>query len=158
MPRSWRWAAVSSVMVFALGGLLAARGQNANTANSDQNVRAVNLMRIINAAEYSYRRDHSRFGAWEELYNSGAVEDAQKHSTQWGDVSISAGPEVISSHRLGLLVSPDGTSYSVSLHDTQSAPCGFSLFSDESGLIYQGAALDCPRITDSSPAALTKTH
>jgi hypothetical protein len=154
MPRSWMWVAVSSLMVFALGGLLAARGQNANPANSYQNVQAVTLMRIINTAEYSYRRDHARFGAWEELYNSGVVSDVQKYSRQWGDISISAGPEVISNHRLGLLVSPDGTSYSLSLHDTQSENCGLSLFSDESGLIYQGSALDCPRIVDAPSNAL----
>ncbi len=34
----------------------------------------------------------------------------------------------------------DGTTYAFSVKDTTD-PCGFTLFSDDSGLIYQGAAL-----------------
>lgn len=156
----WKWTLLLPVLFLAAGMAIAVRGQNSNAVGSAEQVQAVNLVRVINTAEYSYRKDHARFGAWEELYNSGAVSDAQKRSAQWGDISISAGPEIISSHRLGLLVSPDGTTYSVSLHDTQSSACGFSLFSDESGLIYQGSALDCPRIGDGpeQPASPPAIH
>lgn len=159
MRISWKWTLLSPILFLAGGMAIAVRGQNSNPVGPAEQVQAVNLVRVINTAEYSYRKDHARFGAWEELYNSGAVSDAQKRSAQWGDITISAGPDVIASHRLGLFVSPDGTAYSVSLHDTQSGACGFSVFSDESGLIYQGSALDCPKITDgpeqpSSPSAI----
>ena len=43
--------------------------------------------------------------------------------------------------RLDLLVSVDGQSYSLALHDTRDGDGLFSLFSDQSGIIYSGSAL-----------------
>jgi hypothetical protein len=51
-------------------------------------------------------------------------------------------------YHLSLLVSADGTAYSISLRATDSNGCGVSLFSDQSGLIYQGTPLDRPKIVD----------
>jgi hypothetical protein len=101
---------------------------------------------VINAAKSSYRRSHGRFGSWQELYVSGALWDIQRATEEWRRVSFATGPEAIPGYRLSLLVSADGTAYSISLRDTASNGCGSSLFSDQNGLIYDGVPLGCPKI------------
>lgn len=106
------------------------------------------VTRVINAAELAYRHTHKRFGSWQELYDSAALWDVQSAADEWRKVSFATGPEPIPGYRLSLLVSADGSAYSMSLQDTDSNGCGSSLFSDQNGLIYQGAPLDCPKIVD----------
>jgi hypothetical protein len=61
---------------------------------------------------------------------------------QWAmvkDLQVSAGPEVMQGYRLDLLVSADGKSYSVGLHDRRDGL--FSVFSDQNGIIFLGSPL-----------------
>jgi hypothetical protein len=44
---------------------------------------------------------------------------------------------------LTVIVSHDGKSYQLSLRNLGDKRCRFSLFSDESGLIYQGNVIGC---------------
>jgi hypothetical protein len=108
--------------------------------------KVVDLVRIINTAEYEYRGDHGSFAVWPDLYTSGAVEKVQKQVEQWTALPITMGSQVIPGYFMTLLVSRDAGSYSVSLHEAGSNDCGFSVFSDESGLIYEGNVIDCPKI------------
>jgi len=65
-------------------------------------------------------------------------------SLQWArvkDLQVSAGPEVMQDYRLDLLVSADGKSYSVALHDTRDGNGLFSVFSDQNGIIFLGSPL-----------------
>jgi hypothetical protein len=113
---------------------------------------------------------HGRYASWDELYNSGLLttvqdeirsqarlsnghglvlvrkgySDAVRNSLQWGmvkDLQVSAGPEVMPGYRLDLLVSLDGKSYSLALHDTRDGDGLFSVFSDQSGIIFLGSPL-----------------
>ena len=103
------------------------------------------VMRVINAAESAYRHIHSRFGSWRELYDSGVLWDVQRAEDEWRKVAFATGPEAIPGYRLNLVVSADGSAYSSSLQDTDSKGCRSSLFSDQSGVVYRGAPLDCPQ-------------
>jgi hypothetical protein len=58
-------------------------------------------------------------------------------------VPIIAGSQVIPGCFLNLLVSRDAASYSVSLHEAGSNDCAFSIFSDQSGLIYTRQWMYC---------------
>jgi hypothetical protein len=138
---------VSALLVLAL--FLVARAQNVRPApQQDERGRAIDVVRIINTAEYEYRRDHGSFAVWPELFASGAVGKAQKEVARWIALPISAGSQVIPGYFLNLLVSRDAALYSVSLHEAGSNDCGFSVFSNESGLIYQGTVIDCPKVGD----------
>jgi hypothetical protein len=106
------------------------------------------VMRVINAAESAYRYNHSRFGSWRELYNSSELWRVQKAEDECRKVAFASGPEAVPGYRLSLIVSADGSAYSVSLQDIDSNGCGSSLFSDQNGLIYQGAPLDCPETVE----------
>jgi hypothetical protein len=120
--------------------------------------KAIEVIRAINAAEYDYRNAHGRFGSWCAVYVAGwrtlgslGLRTRGENPVQtWRDLSI-ADAEVIPGYRLTLLVADDGTAYSVSLHDMGTHGCGPSVFSDQSGLIYQGTIIDCPQIVDVPP-------
>lgn len=141
------------LLVIAVILLVAARAHTPQTQASNPMLtpleKAVEVVRVINAAEYDYRTDHDRFGSWDEVYASGAVTNLQQTWPRMKDLSIASGPEVIPGFRLTLLVDNDRSAYSLSLHEMKSHGCGLSVFSDQSGLIYEGTIVDCPQMIDS---------
>jgi hypothetical protein len=132
--------------------LAAARAQAPQQERAPQPLtpreKAIEAVRIINTAEYNFRKDHNRFGSWNEVYASGAVAALEHTWPNMEELSFSWNSEVIPGFRLTLLVAQDGDAYSLSLHEMQGHGCGISVFSDQSGLIYEGTVIDCPQITD----------
>jgi hypothetical protein len=124
------------------------QSRSSNSATLTSREKAIEVVRVINTAEYDYRTDHGRFGSWNEVYASGAVTNLEQNWPKMNDLSIASGSEVIPGFRLTLLVAEDGAAYSLSLHEMQGHGCGLSVFSDQSGLIYQGTIIDCPQIVD----------
>jgi hypothetical protein len=124
------------------------QSRSSNSATPTSREKAIEVVRVINTAEYDYRTDHGRFGSWNEVYASGAVTNLEQNWPKMNDLSIASGSEVIPGFRLTLLVAEDGAAYSLSLHEMQGHGCGLSVFSDQSGLIYQGTIIDCPQIVD----------
>jgi hypothetical protein len=118
-------------------GLLA---QDQSSPSHEERLKAINLVRAINTAEFRYsmgtRKDandgHGRFAGWTELYGSGLLNQLQVSGE---------GPEIIPGYRLDLIVSPDGNSFMVALHDRKEGDGLFSVFSDQTGIIYLGAPL-----------------
>ena len=53
------------------------------------------VMRVINAAEYAYRQNHNRFGSRQELYQTGALVEAQRTTDEWRRVAFATGPEAV---------------------------------------------------------------
>ena len=109
----------------------ASSAQDQKSPSQEERGKAINLVRAINTAEvrYNVNISHGRFASWTELYDSGLVKDPQ----------VSPGPEVIPGYHLDLLASPDGKSFMVALHDTRDGDGLFSVFSDQSGIIFLGA-------------------
>jgi hypothetical protein len=108
------------------------RAQDQKSPSLEEQRKAINLVRAINTAEvrYSSGVSHGRFASWTELYDSGLLKGLE----------LSAGPEVIPGYRLDLLASADGKSFMVGLHDTKDGDGLFSVFSDQTGIIFLGAA------------------
>jgi hypothetical protein len=135
------------VLVILLVAARAQKPQEPDQAQLDRE-RAVEVVRVINAAEYDYRTDHGRFGSWHEVCAAGDVTNLLQTWPKIRGLSIAPSDEVIPGYRLTLLVADEGMAYSVSLHDMKTHGCGLSVFSDQSGLIYQGTIIDCPQIVD----------
>jgi hypothetical protein len=120
--------------------------------------KAMEAVRVINAAEYNYRTSNGRFGSWVAVYefdwrdlnsfSSGLQPQRPVLTGKEELLTPGPGPEVIPGYRLTLLVAEDGTAYSISLHEMKANRCGLSIFSDQSGLIYQGTVVGCPQIVD----------
>jgi len=53
----------------------------------------------------------------------------------------SSGTDLMPGYHLDLLVSADGKSYSVALHDKRDGDGLFSVFSDQNGIIFLGSPL-----------------
>lgn len=138
--------------------VVAVRAQEPQPPNQAQTDRekAIEVIRAINVAESDYRTAHGHFGSWVAVYafdwrRLGSLDSGlttRRGQMQTWMEPIGPGAEVIPGHRLTLLVADDGTGYSVSLHDMKANCCGLSVFSDQSGLIYQGTVVDCPQIVD----------
>jgi hypothetical protein len=136
MPKS-RFQIISAVVLLVVALSAASRAQDQKSPSQEERLKGVNFVRAINTAEVRYKMGttkgandgHGRFASWTELYSSGLVKELQ----------VSPGSEVIPGYHLNLLASPDGNSFLLALHDTRDGDRLFSVFSDQSGIIFLGA-------------------
>lgn len=150
MRRSFVQSASLCLLILAVVFLVAARARNAQSLRPLQtdNDRAIEAVRLINAAEYDYRKSVGHFASWTEVYGSSANRELLRTWPRIEELSVAGSDEVIPGFRLTLLVGEEGGAYSVSLREMKGNGCGISVFSDQSGLIYEGKVVECPQITD----------
>jgi len=138
-----------AVLLLLVGISAKLRAQDQKAPNHEERARAVNVVRLINTAEQWYnggtKKDatdaHGRYASWDELFRSGILKTVEDQWAMVKDLQVSASPEVMPGYRLDLLVSVDGKSYSVALHDTKDGDGLFSVFSDQNGIIFIGSPL-----------------
>jgi hypothetical protein len=118
-----------------------ARLQSVETASESRQT-GVNVVRLINTAEVYYKQAHGSYATWDELFSSGEISKREKPGTKFQGLKLSAGPEVTPGWILNLVTAASGEGYELSLRNSPDA-CGFSFFSDERGIIYQGGWIDC---------------
>jgi hypothetical protein len=95
---------------------------------------AVNLVQAINVTESEiFSRTH-KYAPLEKVFESPMFKERKALPAPPGDAGL------IKDHYLRLLVSPDGSSYMVSV-TPQSAGCDYAVFSDNSAAIYPVGAL-----------------
>jgi len=100
----------------------------------------VNAIRVLNTQEYSYRHETGRFATREELLTF-----LRKKSI------LSESPVDLESpkpYELAIATSPDGMHYQITLKRPsdmidKSTWCKTAAFSDDAGVIFLGAAIDC---------------
>ena len=109
---------------------------------SESRQTGLTIVRLINTAEMNYKSAHGSFATWDELFRSGAISEREKPGTVFQGLKLSVGPEVAPDWILNLVTAANGQSYELSLHNSPDG-CGFSFFSDQRGVIYQGGAIDC---------------
>lgn len=130
------------------GALLASivLGQNPpSAATHRRRAQAVNAARLINTAEITYRSRNGRYAGWRELRPlARQIQFAGPVRPSHAELVLQDAPEVIPGWRLELTTSADGAHYQFALQDTEDKACGFSFFSDDHGVIYQGKAINCP--------------
>ena len=111
-----------------------------NGQNEIATEKLVVTLRLLNTSEYSYRGEHGRFANREELlaflrqygYKRNAVIDLESPKP----------------YELAITTSKDGEHYQITLKRTsdmndESTWCKTAAFSDDAGVIFLGAALDC---------------
>jgi hypothetical protein len=141
---------VAAVTILLLVGISAKlRAKDEKSPSQEERAKAVNVVRLINTAEMSYsmgtKKDatdaHGRYASWDELYRSGVLKAVQDKWAMSKDLQVSASPELMPGFHLDLLVSADGKSYSIALHDTKDGDGLFTVFSDQNGIIFLGSPL-----------------
>ena len=108
----------------------------------DSRMTGVKVVRLINTAEMDYKQTHGRYATWDELVPSGAISRHEKPGTMFQGLNLSVRPEVTPGWVLDLVTAADGQGYELSLRNVADK-CGFSFFSDQRGIIYQGGVIDC---------------
>jgi hypothetical protein len=134
-------------LVVGISATLLAKDEK--SPNEEQRAKAVNVVRLINTAELSYsngtKKDgsdaHGHYASWDELYKSGILKTVQDQWPMVKDLKVSASPELMPGYQLDLLVSANGKSYSIALHDKRDGDGLFSVFSDQNGIIFLGSPL-----------------
>lgn len=102
----------------------------------------IGLMRTINTAEVTDRSQYGSYASWETLFAHNAEYLNEWLARYHPEYSRFADlPEILPGCNVRLNVHADRQGYDVRLQDTAGAKSGFAAFSDESGLIYQGAPL-----------------
>jgi hypothetical protein len=110
----------------------------ANAQNEIATEKLVVTLRLLNTSEYSYREEKGRFANWEELlaflrqngYKRNAVIDLENPKP----------------YEVEITTSSDGEHYQITLKpdmNDKSTWCKAAAFSDDAGVIFLGAALDC---------------
>lgn len=156
--KSMRAVAIGIITISALAcaTLIVAQQQSAPPRNPlmrDQAVETstdslqigINVMKTIVTAEISQTSLHGRFVDWDELYHS---PDAQQF---WQQLHISAGPQVVPGWALDLVASGGGTHFQISLHNVANK-CGLSVFSSDTGIVYEAGYVDCVQLAPSEPS------
>jgi hypothetical protein len=141
-------AAVILTAAFAAHSFAKSQAQTApqNHPSEQDQYTAVALARTINTAEVTYRygkdqgslQSRNHFASWSDLYATGVFDDVKQSAP---DVWALLYPDGVKGYKLGLIVSPDGQSYELALHDAKPENALFSAFSDQTGIIYTGAPL-----------------
>ena len=115
---------------------------------SDQEKRyhALGLVRSINTVEVTELYKYGSYSSWQTLLAHNpeymkkylTMHYPQEVGMQFGEM-----PEVLPGWSLRLNVHPDGKGYDLMLQDLTSKECAFAAFSNESGVIWHGKAIDC---------------
>jgi hypothetical protein len=121
-------------------------GGKSEPAPSRERITAVNFVKTLNAAERSFLHAHGRYATIEELLKS----EQKEHSTQGSapdraplqGVNLQADSEPIPGFHFRFLIASDGSAYELSLTEI-GVPCGLTLFSSESGALYEGKTVEC---------------
>jgi len=139
------------VLVILVVAVRAQGPQQPKQAEIDRE-RVIEAVRAINAAESDYRAAHGRFiSSYEVAFSQGWLAPGTQQQMTLSQRPQWWNEEVIPGYRLTLLVADEGKAYSVSVHDMKANGCGLSVFSDQSGLIYQGTIVDCPQFNEIPP-------
>ena len=144
------FVSVLALAMFSAGNTLHAEGGAAtrvDPANSRRSF-AVNLIRVVNTAEASYRRTHGNFLAWNELTSSQEFRDAlnwqAQTNSQFSHLTFASGEDILPGWKLHLLVSADSQHYDALLEDVTDTACGFAVLGDDSGIIRHSQEIQCP--------------
>lgn len=143
MLRGVATVALGPVVVVAIGIL--AFSQPKSEPDNDHS-QAVSVVRLFRAAEIDYFHAHGRYASFPELVKSKQLSQtamqAPENLPAYQSLHLESEADPIAAYILGLAVTPDGASYKLSL--TQKAvKCGFGVFTDERGIVYEGKAVDC---------------
>jgi hypothetical protein len=148
MRKSQRFTIGAAVILFAMISVGLGAQDQKTSPDHEERAKAISVVRLINTAEVVYfsgsKKDaieaHGHFGSWDELNQSGVVKTLESQWNEAKGLQLSTGAEVMPGWHLDLLVSADGKSWSIALHDKREGDGLFSVFSDSTGIIYLGAA------------------
>lgn len=135
------------VVIAGMAVILAASGDRKQNASSERVSQALNTIRLINTAELTERQEHGRYSSLAQLISTGALSATAKNRPQFADLhsllNMQAPGELSAGFSTDMVLAADGSAYELAFIDKSA--CGPALFTNQSGLIYQGTVLGCAR-------------
>jgi hypothetical protein len=98
---------------------------------------------LINAAEFQYKFANGVYADYSTLLRSGELQKTGGRQFTLVPKNLQSATDPLPGYLLRLLVSPDRSAYQFSIQDKTSADCASALFSDETGVIFDGHTLGC---------------
>jgi hypothetical protein len=149
--RTSRFRIVFAVALLLVGISVSLLVQEQKSPSHEEHAKAVNLVRLINAAKLWYNRGtrtesgaidaHGRYASWDELNNGGALKTVQGQMTMVKDLQNSAGPKVMEGIASICSFLPTGNRTPLRCIDTRDGDGLFPVFSDQNGIIFLGSPL-----------------
>lgn len=128
--------------------LLLAGGDKGNRKEGPPSGDAANFLRLVNAAEVDHFVSTGHYAALAELIRS---QKLQNPRIPISGLDLQSASEPMRGFHFRLLLSADQLQYQLALREKTPA-CGLSLFSDESGVLYEARTLGCAGDTSGSVA------
>lgn len=119
----------------------------------------VSVVRLIGSAESAYFQAAARYATFPELAQSGQLARTARefpaYSQAIQSLNLQLDSQPIPGYVLGLAVTSDGKGFQLSLKATDGS-CMPGWFSDQSGVLYKGNAVDCAVIPAAAPPPATR--
>jgi len=111
------------------------------TESSADKLEAGTMAGLINTAEAHYKFAHGMYADYATLLRSGQLKKTGGREFTLLPKNLQSETDPLPGYRLRLLISQDGSSYQLSIQE-RTVDCVTALFSDETGVIFEGHALD----------------
>jgi len=118
-------------------------GSGSEPADSHVEWRIADAVRLINEAEFQYRFAHGTYADYAALLRSGQLRQTARTGFTIVPVDLQSAADLLPGDSIRLLVSPDHGSYLLSIQQKTSAKCAIGLFSDETGVTFEGQPAEC---------------
>src|SRR5579859_6951 len=155
MRRRFAATMISLVLIAVCMPSLAAATYARLSSDNPAALDHADIVRLIGAAEAAYFQTAARYALFSELVRSGQLARTAAQSSAYSRVmqllTLSESQPVPGSI-LALVVTSDGRGYQLSLKVVGDS-CSPGWFSDQSGVLYQGKALDCAVAAALAPAS-----
>jgi hypothetical protein len=119
----------------------AADNQKQTERSAEEKLEAGMMAGLIDTAEAQYKFAHGTYANYATLLRSGQLKKTGGREFTVLPRNLQSETDPLPGYRLRLLISQDGSSYQLSIQE-KTADCGAGLFSDETGVIFEGHALD----------------
>jgi hypothetical protein len=138
------WARVILIGCALLASRAASARPKADPPAGKQGSSALNFIRLVNTAQRAFLHAHGRYATIAELVKLEQQERGAQGLPQGTGPLQTANvqSEPVAGFHFRFIIASDGSAYELSLTEV-GVPCGLSLFSNESGVLYQGKTLDC---------------
>jgi hypothetical protein len=123
------------------------RPEEAGSGNQPEDLqpkwKIAEAVRLINEAEVRYRFARRSYADYATLLRSGELRQAARTGFTLVPVDLRSATNPLPGSSIRLLVSPDHRSYQLSIEEKTSAKCAIGLFSDETGIAFEGQTAEC---------------
>jgi hypothetical protein len=138
----------ATILLLALVTPSLASTKKKPTEHENEAYEQADIIRLIGAAETDFFLTSGRYATLPELVQSGKIERGAELSTRYSralQLLHLHDSQLVEGFSFGLVVAPDGKGYKMSLTKRGQA-CPSAWFTDESGTVYEGKALDCASV------------